>query len=95
MADDVQTSYPYIDASGKTVDLAYEDEITIARICHYVMLHCTKLTFLGNPNNKKQYGLKAGLKILNVVTRPMYSNVFHPKIQKHFPIKTVAMPLHL
>jgi hypothetical protein len=62
MADDVQTSYPYIDASGKTIDLAFEDEITFARICHYVMLHCAESSFLGNPNNKKQYGLKAGLK---------------------------------
>jgi hypothetical protein len=26
------------------------------------MLHCADSTFVGNPNNKKQYGLKNGLK---------------------------------
>jgi hypothetical protein len=50
MADGAQTSYPYVDASSKTIDLAFNNEITIARVCHYVMLHCAKLTFLGNPN---------------------------------------------
>jgi hypothetical protein len=61
MADNDQNSYLYIDASGKTDDLAFKDKITIKRVCHYIMLHCAKSTFVGNPNNKKQYDLKAGL----------------------------------
>jgi hypothetical protein len=36
--------------------------VTIAQVCHYVMLHCAELISIGNPNNKKQYGLKAGLR---------------------------------
>jgi hypothetical protein len=62
VANDVQTSFPYVDASGRTVDLAMDDEQRIATVCHYLMLHCAESTFVGNPNNKKQYGLKAGLK---------------------------------
>jgi hypothetical protein len=62
MADDAQTSYPYIDASGKTIDLAFDDEITIACVCHYVMLHCAKSTFLGNPNKKNNMVSKLVLK---------------------------------
>jgi hypothetical protein len=62
VADDVHASYPYANAKGHTVDLAFEDEQCIVQVCHYVMLHCTELMFIGNPNNKKQYGLKAALK---------------------------------
>jgi hypothetical protein len=62
VANDIQTSFPYVDASWHTVDLAMDDEQCIATVCHYVMLHCAESTFVGNPNNKKQYGLKAGLK---------------------------------
>jgi hypothetical protein len=61
-ADDVQTAYPYVDASGNTVDLAFTDEDAISCVCHYVMLHCAESTFVSNPNNKKQYGLKVDLK---------------------------------
>ena len=43
-------------------DLAISDEQHIAQVCHYAMLHCAESTFVGNPNNKKQYGLKAGLR---------------------------------
>jgi hypothetical protein len=62
VADDVDTSFPYIDAHGRKVDLAITDKHHIAQVCHYVMLHCAETTFVGDPNNKKQYGLKAGLK---------------------------------
>ena len=55
VAKNVITSYLYVDASGNTVDLAITDEQHIAHVCHYVMLHCVESTFLGNPNNKKQY----------------------------------------
>ena len=61
VAEDVNTSFPYTDASGRQVDLAISDENHIAHVCHYVMLHCAESSFIGNPNNKKQYGLKAGL----------------------------------
>jgi hypothetical protein len=61
VAEDVTTLYPFINVSGNTVDLAITDEQHIAHVCHYVMLHCAESTFVGNPNNKKQYGLKAGL----------------------------------
>ena len=50
-----------VDASGNTVDLAITDKNTIAQVCHYGMLHCADSVCIGNPNNKKQYGLKAGL----------------------------------
>jgi hypothetical protein len=53
LADNLQTAYPYVDASGKTIDLAFTHENTIACDCHYNMLHCTESTFFGNPNNKK------------------------------------------
>ncbi len=62
VADNVHTAYPYVDASGNTSDLSFTDENTIACVCHYVMLHCAESIFVGNPNNKRQYGLKAGLK---------------------------------
>ena len=53
VVDDIQTSYLYVDASGNTVDLAFDDKNTIAQVCHYVMLHCVESTYFGNPNNKK------------------------------------------
>jgi hypothetical protein len=62
VADDVHTSFPYIDASGATVDLALTNESHITHGCHFVMLHCAESTFIGNPNNTRQYGLKTGLK---------------------------------
>ena len=31
-------------------------------ICHYIMLHAADSQFVGNTNNKKHYGLKAGLR---------------------------------
>ena len=33
----------------------------MAHICQYVMLHAAESQFVGNPNNKKQYGLNTGL----------------------------------
>jgi hypothetical protein len=62
VADDDHIAYPYVDASSNTVDLPFRDENTIAHVCHYLMLHCAESTFVGNPNNKKKYSLKAGLK---------------------------------
>jgi hypothetical protein len=71
MVDVVQTSYSYIDASGKTVDLAFKDENIIAPGCLYLMLHCAKSMFLGYPNKKNNMVSKLVLKnLLNVVTRP-------------------------
>jgi hypothetical protein len=60
VADNTYTDYPYCDATGKNVDLAIEDENMIAHVCHNVMLHTAESIFVGNPNNKKQYCLKAG-----------------------------------
>ena len=62
VAEDTQTSYPYLNAGGQEVDLAIQDEVMMAHICHYVMLHTAESQFVGNPNNKKQYRLKAGLR---------------------------------
>jgi hypothetical protein len=62
VAEDTCMSYPYINASGNKVDLAFADEHTIAQVCHYVMLHCAKSISIGNSNKQKQYGLKAGLR---------------------------------
>ena len=47
------TSYPYVDASGNTVDLASDDVHTTAQVCHYVMLHSAESITIGNPNHKK------------------------------------------
>ncbi len=52
VANDIQMSYPYVNAKGNTIDLAFDDEHCIAKVCHYVMLHCAKSTFVGNPNKK-------------------------------------------
>jgi hypothetical protein len=61
VAEDTFMDYPYCDTAGKTVDLTIKDENMIAQVCHYVMLHTAESIFVSNPNNKKQYGLKAGL----------------------------------
>jgi hypothetical protein len=61
VAEDTYMDYPYRDAGGKDVDLSIKDENMIAHVCHCVMLHTAEFIFIGNPNNKKQYGLKAGL----------------------------------
>jgi hypothetical protein len=42
-----------------TLQLRFEN--MIVHVCHYVMLHTVESIFVGNPNNKKQYRLKAGL----------------------------------
>ncbi len=60
VAEDTCTSYPYINASGNEHDLAFDNEHTIAQVCHYVMLHCAESISTGNPNKKKLCGLKAG-----------------------------------
>jgi hypothetical protein len=62
VAKDKQTTFPYTNKAGKQVNLAFKNENTIAHVCHYVMVHCAEYTFIANPNNKKQYGLKAGLR---------------------------------
>ena len=62
VAEDIRTSYPYVNAKGQEVDLAIQDEVMMAHICHYVMLQTAESQFVGNPNNKKQYRLKAGLR---------------------------------
>ena len=33
----------------------------MVHICHYIMLHTAESQFVGNPNNKKKYCLKASL----------------------------------
>jgi hypothetical protein len=52
VADDMQMSYPYVNAKGNMVDLAFDDEHCIVKVCHYVMLHCAKSTFISNPSKK-------------------------------------------
>ncbi len=64
VAEDPYMNYPYCDAGGKTVDLVIKDENMMAHVCHYVMLHTAESNFVGNPNNKKQYGLKQVFKSL-------------------------------
>ena len=61
VAEDTYMDYLYCDAGGKTVDLAIKDENMMVHVCHYMMLHTAESIFASNPNNKKQYGLKAGL----------------------------------
>ena len=70
VADDVHTAFPYIDASGTTVDLAITDEIQITQVCHYVMLHFAESNSLGIQITKSNMGLKQGLKNLqNAATK--------------------------
>jgi hypothetical protein len=61
IAEDTYTNYPYCDASGCDIYLAILDDSMIAHVCHYVMVHTADSMFISNPNNKKQYGLKASL----------------------------------
>ena len=57
-------TYSYTNASGATVDLAIKDEVMMAHVCHYVMMHTADKLYTAPspPPSKKQYGLKAGLK---------------------------------
>lgn len=66
VTDDNDTSHPYVNAKGHTVDLAMEHD-TITAVCHHVMVHYAEKIMTSspidvNPKNKKQYGLTAGLK---------------------------------
>ena len=56
-------SYPYTNANGNRVDLAIEDEVLMAHVCHYVMSHTAGKLFLNANPDKKQYGLKTGLRL--------------------------------
>ncbi len=62
VAEDKFTKYSYHNAVGHNVDIAITIEQMIAHVCHYVMLHTVKALYIGNLNNKKQYGLKASLR---------------------------------
>jgi hypothetical protein len=61
VAEDTYLDYRRCDAGGKTDDLVIKNDNMIVHVCHHVMLHTAESVFFGNPNNKKQYGLKAGL----------------------------------
>jgi hypothetical protein len=59
----------------------------MAQVCHYVMLHAADSQFVGNPEHKKQYGLKAGLRrfadrgntaVMKELTQFHTMNVFRP-----------------
>ena len=57
--------HPYHTAGGTDVDLAIQDEERMANICLFTMVHTATsvhLAQLGHPT-KKQYGLKAGLRL--------------------------------
>jgi hypothetical protein len=75
MADQVNDpSYPYTNASGIEVDLAIKNEVMMAHVCHYVMVHTADKLYIAPPppSSKKQYGLKAGLKRFEgEVARPL------------------------
>jgi hypothetical protein len=70
MAEDTQTSFPYVNANGDTVDLAIQDEHTIAKVCHYVMVHCAESTFIGNPKKKNMDSKRAFANLLKGEVRP-------------------------
>lgn len=59
-------SYLYTNASGVDVDLVIKDEVMMAYVCHYVMLHTANKLYAPPPQEKKQYGLKAGPKKFEV-----------------------------
>ncbi len=56
-------SYPYTNANGNLVDLSIKNEILMAHVCHYVMTYTADKLFLHSQPEKKQYGLKAGLRM--------------------------------
>ena len=58
-------NHPYHTAGGTDVDLAIQDEHRMAHICHYVMVHTATSVELAKQDlpSKKQYGLKAGLRL--------------------------------
>ncbi len=88
VAEDLhQSSYPYKNTNNEIIDLAIQDEFMMAHVCHYVMLHAADSQFVGNPQNKKQYGLKAGLRkfaergntaVMKELTQFHTMNVFRP-----------------
>jgi hypothetical protein len=45
----------------KLLTLQLKMKNMMVHVCHYVMLHTAESIFVGNPNKKKQYRLKAGL----------------------------------
>jgi len=65
VAEDNDTSHPYVNSKGHTVDLAM-DPTTIATVCHYLMAHFAEQTAIASPpktsTSKKQFGIKAGLR---------------------------------
>ncbi len=88
-------SYPYTNASGVEVDLAIKDEVMMAHVCHYVMMHTANKLYTAPPppSSKKQYGLKAGLKhfeergsqaIMKELTQFHTLDCFKPKDPKTF-----------
>jgi hypothetical protein len=84
VAEDTYMNYLYCDAGGKTVDLAIKDQNMMAHVCHYVMLHTAESIFVGNHNNKKQYGLKPGL--CNRPLGPPLIFCYFPKIAKEHTV---------
>ena len=66
-------NHPYHTTGGNTVDLAIHDKLHMAHLCHYVMVHTATslaLSRQGQPT-KKQCGLKAGFKNLDLVLMPL------------------------
>jgi hypothetical protein len=70
MADDSlhpDPTHPYINAAGHENDLAIQNEVMMAHVCHYLMLHTVDNFHNAPLSTKKQYGLKVGLDCLGVV----------------------------
>jgi hypothetical protein len=65
MAEEAYTKplYPYLNEKGDEADLAINDEVLMAHVCHYVMTHMADKLYLNPQSAKKQYGVKAGLKL--------------------------------
>jgi hypothetical protein len=66
MADkssNLDPSYPYTNAAGHTVDLAIQDEVMMAHVCHYIMMHTADKLYAAPPSTKKRYGSKVGLQL--------------------------------
>jgi hypothetical protein len=61
------SQYPYHTAGGTKVDISIPDKNCMAHICHYIMINTANSIYLYDgtisKKKKKQYGLKARLKI--------------------------------
>jgi hypothetical protein len=61
VADDGDTSHPYVNVKGHTVDQAMLPEV-LAPVCHLLFTNVAEMASTTQPPCNKQFSLRAGLK---------------------------------